>query len=220
MNLEEYFEDPEAIIDLSDENTIRLCFVIQELSKYPFLGEKFIEAGLRSKNIMPRKLTLNTIKLWKDITEFDIEKFPINIYKALLELKEKEMIKEYKIQINDILNISEDLTDYVEPKIQWLVKDIGINIDIYSDELDDLFEEQIRYRGKDYYLKEMVYSCIKSDNEYIAFVQGTDFGKEYQVNITMNYDNKIQKIDCNCPYSKNCKHEYATILYLRNMKKK
>ena len=42
------------------------------------------------------------------------------------------------------------------------------------------------------------------------------FGKEYEVNIIMNKNNKIQKIECNCPYPNNCKHEYATILYIRD----
>ena len=216
INLQEHYSDPETIMGLSDEYSNNLVFIIQILRDYPFKGTEFIVAGLKSKTMQPRNASLNTIKEWKNRANIDITDFPNEIYKSLLELKEKEIIRSYKIAINDLLGINEDLSNYEEPEIYWNDIDEGINIDIYSDEIEDLFETQIKIRGKDYYSNNMVYSCNKSLNKYTAFVQGTEFGKEYEVNIIMNKNNKIQKIECNCPYPNNCKHEYATILYIRD----
>ena len=201
---------------LADEYSNNLVFIIQILRDYPFKGTEFIVAGLKSKTMQSRNASLNTIKEWKNRANIDITEFPNEIYKSLLELKEKEIIRSYKIAINDLLGINEDLSNYEEPEIYWNDIDEGINIDIHSDEIEDLFETQIKIRGKDYYSNNMVYSCNKSLNKYTAFVQGTEFGKEYEVNIIMNKNNKIQKIKCNCPYPNNCKHEYATILYIRD----
>ena len=216
INLQEHYSNPETIMELADEYSNNLVFIIQILRDYPFKGAEFIVAGLKSKIMQPRNASLNTIKEWKNRTNIDITEFPNEIYKSLLELKEKEMIKNYKIAINNLLGINEDLSNYEEPEIYWNDIDEGINIDIYSNEIEDLFETQIKIRGKDYYSNNMVYSCTKSLNKYTAFVQGTEFGKEYEVNIIMNKNNKIQKIECNCPYPNNCKHEYATILYIRD----
>lgn len=216
INLQEHYSDPETIMGLADEYSNNLVFIIQILRDYPFKGTEFIVAGLKSKTMQPRNASLNTIKEWKNRANIDITEFPNEIYKSLIELKEKEIIRSYKIAINDLLGINEDLSNYEEPKIHWNDIDEGINIDIHSDEIEDLFETQIKIRGKDYYSNNMVYSCNKSLNKYTAFVQGTEFGKEYEVNIIMNKNNKIQKIECNCPYPNNCKHEYATILYIRD----
>lgn len=216
INLQEHYSDPENIMGLSDEYINNLVFIIQMLRDYPFKGTKFIVAGLKSKTMQPRNASLNTIKEWKNRANIDIMEFPNEIYKSLLELKEKEIIRSYKIAINDLLGIKEDLSNYKEPEIYWNDIDEGINIDMYSDEIEDLFDVQIKIRGKEYYSNNMVYSCKKSQNKYTAFVQGTEFGKEYEVNITMNKNNIIQKIECNCPYPNNCKHEYATILYIRD----
>ena len=216
INLQEHYSDPETIMGLSDEYSNNLVFIIQILRDYPFKGTEFIVAGLKSKTMQSRNASLNTIKEWKNRANIDITEFPNEIYKSLLELKEKEIIRSYKIAINDLLGINEDLSNYEEPEIYWNDIDEGINIDIHSDEIEDLFETQIKIRGKDYYSNNMVYSCNKSLNKYTAFVQGTEFGKEYEVNIIMNKNNKIQKIECNCPYPNNCKHEYATILYIRD----
>ena len=63
----------------------------------------------------------------------------------------------------------------------------------------------------------MIYSCIQKENKYIAYVQGTEFGKEYEVEIEMN-GTVIKSMKCNCLYQNNCKHEYAMILWLKEEK--
>lgn len=216
IKLQEHYAEPKAIMGLLDEYSNNLSFIIQTLKEYPCKGKEFIVAGLKSKTMQPRNSALNTIKEWINRTSIKKEELPSEIYKALLELKEKEIIKNYKEIINEILGVNEDLSDYEEPEICWNIADKGINIDIYSDEIEELFEPQIKIRGMDYYSKNMVYSLNKSLKKYIAFVQGSEFGKEYEVNIIMNEENKVQKMECNCPYLNNCKHEYAVILCIRD----
>ena len=216
IKLQEHYAEPKAIMGLLDVYSNNLSFIIQTLKEYPCKGKEFIVAGLKSKTMQPRNSALNTIKEWINRTSIKKEELPSEIYKALLELKEKEIIKNYKEIINEILGVNEDLSDYEEPEICWNIADKGINIDIYSDEIEELFEPQIKIRGMDYYSKNMVYSLNKSLKKYIAFVQGSEFGKEYEVNIIMNEENKVQKMECNCPYLNNCKHEYAVILCIRD----
>lgn len=216
MKLQEHYAEPKAIMGLFDEYSNNLSFIIQILKEYPCKGKEFIVAGLKSKTMQPRNASLNTIREWINRTSIKIEELPDEIYTALFELKEKEMIKKHKEIVNELLGIDEDLSNYKEPEIYWDDAGKGLNIDIYSDEVDELFEAQIKIRGMDYYSKNMVYSLSKSLKKYIAFVQGSEFGKEYEVNIIMNEENKIQKMECNCPYPNNCKHEYAVILYIRD----
>lgn len=216
IRFQEYYAEPKAIMGLFDEYSNSLSFIIQILKEYPCKGNEFVVAGLKSKTMQPRDAALNTIREWVNRTSIKIEDFPGEIYMALLELKEKEIIKKHKEIINELLGINEDLLNYKEPEIYWDDAGKGINIDIYSDEIDDLFETQIKTRGMDYYSKNMVYSLSKSLKKYVAFVQGSEFGKEYEVNIIMNEENKIQKMECSCPYPNNCKHEYAVILYIRD----
>lgn len=119
------------------------------------------------------------------------------------------------------MKIEEDLSDYIEPEVIWdeKVEDSDIDLDLFDEKLDELFKSQIKARGRDYYYNQMVYSCSETTNNYIAFVQGTGFGKEYEVKIEKNKQGRVKSMSCNCPYFDNCKHEYATILYLRNKQK-
>ena len=55
-----------------------------------------------------------------------------------------------------------------------------------------------------------------TNSKYISYVQGTNFSTEYKVIISVNKENEITDMECNCPYQSNCKHEYATLLYIRN----
>ena len=64
----------------------------------------------------------------------------------------------------------------------------------------------------------MVYSCNETSDKYVAFVQGSPFGKEYEINIEKCLNGNIKKMTCICPYQNYCKHEYAVILYLRHKK--
>lgn len=218
LNLEMHYSKPENIFGMNEKYSNNLVFIIQILKDYPFLGSEFIVAGIKSRYMQPRNAALNTIESWINITNRKFKDFPKEIYNAVVELQKTEIIKNYKIRINELLEIKEDLSEYNDPPTIWNEELNGedLNLEIFDDKLDDLFENQIKMRGNDYYHKQMVYSCNETSNRYIAFVQGSDFAKEYEVKIEKNENGKIRSITCNCPYPNHCKHEYATILYLRN----
>ena len=218
VDLETYYSKPKNIFGMNDKYSNNLVFIIQILKDYPFLGNEFIVAGIKSRYMQPRNAALNTIESWINITNRKFKEFPKEIYNAVVQLQKMEIIKNYKIRINELLGIKEDLSEYNDPPTIWNEEsnEEDLNLEIFDDKIDDLFESQIKMRGKDYYHKQMVYSCNETSNRYIAFVQGSDFAKEYEVKIEKNENRKIKSITCNCPYSNHCKHEYATILYLRN----
>lgn len=75
-----------------------------------------------------------------------------------------------------------------------------------------LFAPQIIFRGRNYFENDKVKELYKDkDSEsYMAKVEGSDFGKCYDVRIIL--DDNEAKISCTCPCIENCKHEYATLM--------
>lgn len=213
-----HYEIPEPILLSSDNYHTNLMFIIQDIEEYPFICNDIVASGLMSRVMETRNAALNTIKKWKETSKKEVNKFPKVIVEALKELQKTEIIKSYKEIVNQLLEIDEDLSSYVEPEI--LIKDTSeinnenINIDLFSSELDLLFMPQIVIRGKEYYKSNMIYSYVHSDNKYIMYIQGSKFGTEYEVEIDLD-GTILKNMQCNCPYQDNCKHEYAAILWLR-----
>lgn len=85
--------------------------------------------------------------------------------------------------------------------------------ELLTEKFERKFESQIIYRGKDYFRTGKVKKCIKTPDGYIAKVQGND---DYNVEIKVN--NEDIEMFCDCPYSSNCKHEYATLMAIDNNK--
>lgn len=216
QDFKSHYELPEPILLSSDEYYTNLLNIIQMLSVYPFVCSDIVAAGLMSKIMATRKEALNTINAWKDISKKEIKDFPKVIVEALKNLQKTEVVKSYKKIINELLGINEDLKGYVGPIVIIKENDEreNINIDLFSERLDDLFKYQIISRGREYFNDNMIYSYVHYNNKYIMYVQGSKFGTEYEVEIEMN-GTIIKKMKCNCPYEDNCKHEYASILYLR-----
>ena len=78
-----------------------------------------------------------------------------------------------------------------------------------------LFTTDVISRGVYYYHNRKVYNCIKNGNTYTGYVKGSS-GNDYSVTITTNKHDDIEIMKCTCPYENNCKHEYATIMYIRD----
>ena len=84
--------------------------------------------------------------------------------------------------------------------------------DNYFDETiyDDIFNSQMRYKGRVYYFKNKVSNLIYNDNKIKANVQGTSL---YKVTVEYRNNNELNAT-CTCPYYKDgnyCKHIYAVI---------
>ena len=216
VNLEEKYSDPKALIDPNNKYTYNLTHIIQVLKYYPFECEDFVIAGLKSESMHARISAINTIMEWLMISKLEVKDLDVKLQEALKDLQKKEVIKDYKIKLNHILNIKENLDDYIDPEIIYIPSKQKINLYIDDDGLDNYFDQIIISRGKDYYSNHMVLSCVKNENEYIGFVQGSEFTTEYQVKVKLGQDELIEEIECSCPFEGHCKHEYAVILYLRD----
>lgn len=229
MNLDSFKGNPEPIIKL-DDDIMEFTSIIQILEEFPFVGTNIIISALASKTMYPRNAAINTISMWKKKTKKDIKSFPKTLIKALQELNKKEVIKSYKERINAILEIQEDLSKFEEPLIYYSKINDEINeqedddtqdkIHIFDGDIESLFQEIIMIRGEEYYSNNMVHQCVKTNDKYIAFVQGSQFGIEYEIVIGVDDDDRIRFMHCNCPYEQNCKHEYATLLHIRKHYKK
>lgn len=87
--------------------------------------------------------------------------------------------------------------------------------DDFSFRLDDLkgfkASDAVAERGHEYYMEnKVVYICVDGTSGY-AIVEG---GSPYEVEFTY-CDGKISGLICSCFCSYNCKHEFATMLQLR-----
>ena len=211
--------DPEAIISFEDTD---LMDIISMLEDFPLEGIDFVTQGLMCKSMHPRHAAITTIKKWVKTQDKPAKEYlPLDLYASLLELKNKEVIKDYKKDINEIIGIKEDLSKFKEPKV--IIKSTGNktdnskeDINLFNGNIDMLFPSVIISRGKEYFKDKMVYNCIKNDDIYTGYVQGSNPSDEYRVSISVDEHDNIKSMSCTCPYEANCKHEYATILYIRN----
>lgn len=213
IDLDEAKGEPEPRIEFGE--SLDLISIIQYLADFPSKGEEFIIAGLNSKTMHPRNASLRAIYSWKK--KIGLNSLSQTIKDELLKLKDKEIIKSYKEMINEILDINEDLSNYQEPQIIYgTQKEGSTGINIFDGDIDSLFTDTIIYRGKDYFENNMILNCELSKSKFISYVQGTNFSNEYKVTISINNENEITDMECTCPYPYNCKHEYATLLKIRD----
>lgn len=88
-----------------------------------------------------------------------------------------------------------------------------INFDLFNDDIDKLFDNQIIERGREYYEQKRVFFLEKIADSYIAVVGGKGL---YVTIIKYNEESKKMKMSCSCPCDFLCKHLYAVILAIRN----
>lgn len=134
-----------------------------------------------------------------------------------------------EIDMNDIYNeaLKEIKTENLESNN--IILPDKKNIDVPSKPIDeteilideeDLLEEyedkwsyQIQQRGEDYYYSNNVLNVCKNKNNYIAKVGG-NAEKPYDVTIEITPDDLI--MNCTCPCTYPCKHEYAVVMAIVN----
>lgn len=77
----------------------------------------------------------------------------------------------------------------------------------------NLFNETIKKRGFDYYKANKVIYCRRIHNKYVSHVYGS-YDNNYKVII--EFVGNTLNLSCTCPCNFNCKHEYATLLAIKN----
>lgn len=83
-----------------------------------------------------------------------------------------------------------------------------------ADQMKNEFEYQILKRGINYYKNKNVIAVYKNNNTYYSQVSSDNGIDEYQVKIIEKKDGV--EMECDCPCSYPCKHEYATLLAIDN----
>ncbi|MBA2862355.1 SWIM zinc finger domain-containing protein [Methanococcus maripaludis] len=76
---------------------------------------------------------------------------------------------------------------------------------------NDIYDEMVQERGKEYFLKNMVKYCIKRGDTLHGTVYGSD---RYITKVDLKTNTGI----CTCPYQYNCKHAYALLESYKNGK--
>ena len=79
------------------------------------------------------------------------------------------------------------------------------------------FNDTIIKRGKNYYENGMVLSVIKSNNRYVAKVVGS-VDEPYTVNVEYDEEDDYYDYDCTCPCEYPCKHIYAVLMSINDVK--
>lgn len=88
-----------------------------------------------------------------------------------------------------------------------------IDLDLFNDDIDDIFSYNITKRGLDYYENDKVLYLEKVDDRYFGVVLGNE---KYVTVIRYNKEKKKLSVYCSCPCDFYCKHIYAVILSIRN----
>ena len=78
----------------------------------------------------------------------------------------------------------------------------------------DDFDAVIQKRGEDYYETGRVVSCVKDKNHFYAKVLGSD---DNCYDVSFHVHEYGVEYDCSCPCEFPCKHEYATLLAIKNV---
>ena len=87
---------------LFDDYAFKLKLILKLINDYPFINTKFNILGLRNKFVDVRNMALDTLFNWN--RESDIDFKDTDIYKELVKLKDKEVSKELKDSIKELLS--------------------------------------------------------------------------------------------------------------------
>ena len=122
--------EPQPVVD---SQSAILKYVIGDLGPYPFYETYFINLGLNSYDCYCRYAALSVLLEWKSDKEIPIYKFPTVLLESLIKLKTKEVMKDNKELLIDLLADLKDLQ--VDAKKAGNVSIIKI-IDIFTNEED------------------------------------------------------------------------------------
>ena len=148
--------------------------------------------------------------LWKDYYENLIDeqdecwKLKIGFYDGNSIVKKGK--NAYPDNYKNVLSILKKYGISIRRKID------KVNINVYSDEIDKLFDKNMIVRGINYFNKGVIDNLICNKNYYYSTLKNID---NYHIKIELDGNNNIKNMSCDCPYEGNCKHEYAVLLKIK-----
>lgn len=163
----------------------------------------------RFENLINLLLELDILK-WNDKYE-DKDSSIDEVWKLKIELYNGESIvkrgiNKYPDNYKDVLAI---LKKYGISTTKSGAKE---KINIFSEDINNLFDKNMITRGIAYFNKGIVDNLIENNNIYYSTLKNID---NYHIRIELNDNNEIKSMHCDCPYEGNCKHEYAVILKIK-----
>lgn len=216
----DYYDNLGKPENILDTDLFYMVNIMRMLKKFPLMAIDLVRTALRSKSFLPRRAALDTIDTWLQNTDLTAKEYlPQNLYLSLVYLKDVEVVKDLKEKLNKILGITEDLTGYENPEMKFnpsIVNNSFNDTNLFNGDLNTLFNSVIKNRGQNYYKENKVYQVGCFGDGYEAKVRGSNPYNDYEVEIKVDDNNNITSMSCTCPYEANCKHEYATILYIRD----
>lgn len=163
----------------------------------------------RFENLINSLMTQNILK-WNN--RYDKEESNQNeMWKLKIELYNGESV------------IKQGNNDYPDnyKEVLSILKKYGVSvknnnnkeqINIYSEDIDSVFDKNMIVRGIAYFNKGIVDNLKIDNNTYYSTLKNID---NYHIKIELNDKNNIKSMHCDCPYEGNCKHEYAVILKIK-----
>ncbi len=163
----------------------------------------------RFENLINSLMEKDILK-WKDKYENKLSE-QNEIWKLKIELYDgnsiiKQGINEYPENYKDVISI---LKKY---GVSIKKSDNEDMINIYSEDIDSLFDKNMIARGITYFNKGIVDNLKKDGKFYYSTLKNID---NYHIKIQLNDNNDIKSMYCDCPYEGNCKHEYAVLLKIK-----
>ena len=107
----------------------------------------------------------------------------------------------------------------VKYKENIAVGEDDVELDLNELEESELFEEEIKHRGRLLYKNNAVQFIWLKDGIGKAAVRSANGCDFYEIDFRYKNE-KITYIACDCPYFEACKHTYALLLKLKDFKKK
>ena len=147
-------------------------------------------------------------------------------YKKVISVVQTEIFGEVTIAGGSIIAIDENVMPYEKVRTWFFPpttegeEEYEISVEegkeIPLKELEKMeIPPVIRERGEDYFEEDRIVFLEIRDDTLRAIAQGS---KPYEITGKFR-DGKFSELLCTCPFPGTCKHEYATLLFLRETKK-
>lgn len=186
-------------IQMDDENTIteidNNIFITLTKARFDNLINLLLEQNILKWNDKYEDKNNDINEMWKlkielysgeKIIKQGIDKYPDN-YKEVISI-----LKKYGISVNK--------------------KSSKDKINIYSEDVNSLFDKNMIARGINYFNNGVIDNLKEDGKKYYSTLKNID---NYHIKIELNDNNEIKSMYCDCPYEGNCKHEYAVILKIK-----
>ncbi len=204
---------PKNLVKVKFENGLTLAY----FSDLPEIkaGDVVTVDGKMEDEIAVVVKVLSSFKKPKFDMKWIVSKIDNDITGNYFKIEDDVASIELNLTVDKFMNIYAG----VKYKENIAVGDEDIELELNELEESELFEEEIKHRGRSLYKSNAVQFIWFKDGEGKAVVRSANGCDWYEIDF--RYKNgKITYIACDCPYFGECKHLYAFLLKFKNFRKK